>query len=229
MLREVVFDFDGTVADSERLCFELFNELAAKHGCTVVDEAEWNELKRQPYPERLRRLGVSLLRVPFLAAQARHRYRDRLPSVRPFEGVADALTRLKEGGCSLHVLSSNSEANITRFLGIHGIRVFDSVRCERNFFGKHVALRRFLQRRGLAPGEMLYVGDELRDIEACRKVGIPIISAGWGFDPPELLEAANPGLTARTPADAVRLVQTWVARSRPAEGEDAVGWALAAP
>lgn len=229
MPRQIVFDFDGTLADSEGACFELLNELAGKHGYRRIDREQWSELKLQPYAERLRRLGVPLLRVPLLAAEARRQYRTCISSLRTFPGIVDCLQHLKEAGCTLHVLSSNSAANIQQFLAVQQIDVFASVNSERNFFGKHTALRRLMERRGLSPSDMLYVADEVRDVEACRKAGVQIISAAWGFDPSERLREVNPGLTATTPADVVRLVRTLALRLRPAEDEDALGWALATP
>ena len=56
-----------------------------------------------------------------------------------------------------------------------------------------IAIRR--ARRHLK-SEIIYIGDELRDIEACRAVNVPIISVSWGFNSTEILEKNNPGMVA---------------------------------
>lgn len=206
MVKHVVFDFDGTLADSEEVCFQLLNELAAKHRYRQLLRSELSALKLLPYPERLRELGVPMMRVPFLAMEARRTYRLRMGTLRPFLGVREALLRLNEMGCLLHVLSSNAVENIQQFLSTHGMDVFETINCERNFFGKHIGLRRFLRNHQLGADDVIYLADEVRDVEACRKIDLRIISTAWGFDPVEKLEALNPEFTARTPGEAVQMI-----------------------
>jgi phosphoglycolate phosphatase len=213
MAQHVVFDFDGTLADSEEVCFQLLNEIAGKHRYRQLARGELSALKMMPYPERLRHLGVPLAHVPFLAMEARRHYRRQVHTLRPFEGMREALLRLREAGIQLHVLSSNAVSSIRQFLVTHDLDLFETVSCERNFFGKHIGLRRFMRAHDLDQADVIYVADEVRDVEACRKIGLPIISVAWGFDPVVALALANPGRTADTPLDLVAQVEALVCRS----------------
>jgi phosphoglycolate phosphatase len=80
------------------------------------------------------------------------------------------------------------------------------VTCERSFFGKHIGLRRVLESRALRPSEAIYVADEIRDIDACRKIDLRVISVGWGFDLAVRLGSANPGMLAHAPGDILDLL-----------------------
>jgi phosphoglycolate phosphatase len=212
MVKHIVFDFDGTLADSEEVCFQLLNEIGARHRYRQIDREELREIKRLAYPDRLRELGVPITHVPFLAIEARREYRAKVASLNPFPGVREALLRLKASGFVLHVLSSNAVPSIRDFLVTHGMDVFKTINCERNFFGKHIGLKRFLRTHDLNQEDVIYLADEVRDVEACRKIDLTIISVAWGFDPAESLISANPEFTAHTPADAVQMLEAMVPR-----------------
>jgi phosphoglycolate phosphatase len=48
---------------------------------------------------------------------------------------------------------------------------------------------------------MIYIGDELRDIEAARRVGIAAGAVAWGYNSTEVLERAAPELLFRQVPD----------------------------
>ena len=70
-------------------------------------------------------------------------------------------------------------------------------------FGKIKALK---QAKKQLKTDFVYVGDELRDIEACHKNNIPVVSVSWGFNSAESLQKNNPGLVATTAEEVVKLV-----------------------
>ena len=43
----------------------------------------------------------------------------------------------------------------------------------------------------MRPDELLLVSDELRDVDAARAAGVPLIAVGWGYSSPEALERAG--------------------------------------
>ncbi len=211
MINHLVFDFDGTLADSEEICFQLFNEMAAKYGYTRLARHEVAEIKTLAYVERCRRLGIPMLRVPLLAIEARQRYERLMEALQPFEQIPSALRQLVAAGYHLHILSSNAVSNIRKFIERHDIDLFQTVSCERNFFGKHVGLQKFLRRHRLHCDEVVYMADEVRDVEACRKIGLPIFAVTWGFDAIEMLRAAKPDGMAASPSDLANLLESFAA------------------
>src|SRR3569833_1595952 len=127
MVKHIVFDFDGTLADSEEVCFQLLNEIGARHCYRQIDREELREINRLPYPVWLRELGVPITHVPFLAIEARREYRAKVASLTPFAGVREALLWLKSDGFVLHVLASNAVPSIRDFLITHGMNVFKTI------------------------------------------------------------------------------------------------------
>ena len=53
---------------------------------------------------------------------------------------------------------------------------------------------------------MLYIGDELRDVKASQKAGVPIAAVTWGFNSKESLAACSPDYLFDSPADFLRLL-----------------------
>ena len=52
----------------------------------------------------------------------------------------------------------------------------------------------------------MYIGDELRDVKASQKAGIPIAAVTWGFNSRESLAASEPDFLFDQPVDFLRLL-----------------------
>jgi phosphoglycolate phosphatase-like HAD superfamily hydrolase len=111
--------------------------------------------------------------------------------IKPFDGVVEMVQQLSQH-CDVGILSTNSAETVGKFLTNNALdSYFCYIKTNVPLFGKSRALRRavrFLRRNYTF---ILYVGDEIRDIEACRKVGLDIISVSWGFNSREALTESN--------------------------------------
>ena len=85
------------------------------------------------------------------------------------------------------------------FLQTHHFPIFDFVVSEKTLFGKDKALRRIMKRHRLVREKVVYVGDEPRDVTACRKAGIKIVGVSWGFGGRQGLLATPPDVLIDTP------------------------------
>ena len=124
----------------------------------------------------------------------------------PFPGVRDVLCNLKDRGYQLYVLSSNSIENIRYFLKQHDMNVFAGITTSPGLFGKHRTLAKLLHRNQISRQEALYVGDELRDINACRTTGIRVLSVTWGYDSASLLASGKPDFLASSPSEITEIL-----------------------
>ena len=71
-------------------------------------------------------------------------------------------------------------------------QLFDFVHSGKNIFGKDKVLLRLLHKYKIKRNSVIYVGDETRDIEALKRIKIPIIAVSWGFNSHSILEKFNP-------------------------------------
>jgi phosphoglycolate phosphatase len=95
MIKYVIFDFDGTVADSKELAFDLLNELSEKYGFRKITREEANSLMLLSMKERLKSLHISVVQLPFMVLELKKNYAKILPYIKPFSGIKEVLVSLK--------------------------------------------------------------------------------------------------------------------------------------
>ena len=205
MLKAVIFDFDGTLADTGYILYKVYDRLAEKHDLPPIPYGELDELRSMSIRARFKKAGVSFLKLPRLAREALQIYSEFIGSAEPFPGIEELIRNLKVEGFILSIVSSNSARNIKSFLAAHDLELFDQIRSSSNLFGKHRAINQALRELGIASEAAVYAGDELRDINACKRVPIRIIAVSWGYDHLNLLTKGEPDFLAYTPADIMQI------------------------
>ena len=190
--RLAIFDFDGTLADSLPWFRSVFNSVATRYGFRALDDAEFEELRGMGNREIIRRVGVPLWKIPLIAAHMKRLMAEDIDGIALFDGAAEMLLDLKSSGMRLAVVSSNSEKNIRRVLGHKNAALIDHSGCGASIFGKPPKFRQVLRRSGVRAHEAICIGDEVRDAEAARSLGIPFAAVSWGYATPELLASQEP-------------------------------------
>jgi len=201
----IVFDFDGTIADSRSVFISLYNELAHKYGYGILTEENLDELRSLSIPQRCKVLGVPLYRIPFLASAIIKKYKASVSGLQFNEGMKPLLQSLERNNIRFAVLSSNAKENIEQFFNLNRMAVAD-IFSYRSVFGKHILINKFLKQKKLKPSEILYVGDELRDVVACHKSAVKIAWVSWGYDSAQSLKNNKPDYHIDSPAQILSLV-----------------------
>jgi phosphoglycolate phosphatase len=191
--RLVIFDFDGTLADSGPWMVRALNDAAPRFGYRQVNEEEIQTLRAKDNRTIIRDMGVPMWKLPFIAHYIRRQAAEALPPPL-FAGVPEALAALKGAGVRLAIVSSNSEATIRRALGAHAANI-ELFECNAGLFGKASKFRSLLRRARVAQSDAIAIGDETRDIEAARVAGIACGAVSWGYALPALLVARDPDVT----------------------------------
>jgi phosphoglycolate phosphatase-like HAD superfamily hydrolase len=109
---------------------------------------------------------------------------------------------------SFGILTSNASENVELFLEAHGIRgLFDFISSTSKLTGKSRHLRAICKTFSLRPQEMLYVGDEIRDLKASQKAGVPVAGVTWGFNSRESLAAEQPQYVLDRPEQFLEIIR----------------------
>ncbi len=205
--RALVFDFDGTIADTLGETRNIFNELAPDYGIRRVEEHEMAELRHLSLKQILSELNIPKRKVPSIIARGTGMMRANIDRLKLIKGMREALTELRKHTENFGILTSNSTTNVDVFLRNHGLRDhFEFVSSTSKLTGKARHLRAIRKTFSLENEEMLYIGDELRDVKAAQKAKIPHAAVSWGFNSRESLEKSKPTYLFDRPEDFLKLL-----------------------
>jgi phosphoglycolate phosphatase len=198
--RLVIFDSDGTLADTLPWMRSVFNELADEHGFRKVAAEKQEEFRDLHGAALLKALELPLWKLPRVVNGMRKKMAAHAGEFRPFPGISEMLQQLSDAGIQLGVVSSNSQPNVERVLGAQA-RLIKHFECGVSMFGKAAKIRAVVRKSGVAALETIYVGDEIRDGEASRKAGVAFGAVTWGQHSAEALKAQQPAHLFQSPSE----------------------------
>ena len=190
----VIFDLDGTLADSLPWFRRNVNSVADTFGFRRIAEDDIEPLRRAGSREILQRLDVPLWKLPMIARHMRRLKAAHIADIPLFPGVDTMLRALHAGGLRLALVSSDNEGNARAQLGTANAALFSHFDCGASIFGKAQKFRRVLRRAGIDATRTIAIGDELRDIEAARAAGIACGAVTWGYAAADALRAMQPDM-----------------------------------
>ncbi len=204
-IKMLIFDFDGTIADTFQQTMLITNILSDEFNFKKVYPHEVELLKGKTVQEVIRHLNVPILKIPNIVAKARSELHKQINSIEPVDGLNEILSLLKQAGVQMGILTTNSQKNVEYFLKTNNLEIFDFIHSTSRVWGKNHGLRKLMSEQKLAPEEILYIGDETRDIEAAKKEGIKVVAVTWGYNSHALLERFDPDFIVHTPAELLQI------------------------
>ncbi len=204
-MKNIIFDFDGTIADSFDYILEMFEGWYPdkKH----YSRKEIDGLKSMSIPMIAETLGINRWKLPFLVIKGRRQMSRQLDKIELIKGIDKVIEKLKQNNLNLFIASSNSTKNINEYLKSHNLDIyFSQVHGDISLFNKSNAIKKILDKNNLKPEETIYVGDEVRDIKAAKKAGIKICSVSYGFNSSELLELQKPDYLVNESQDILKVI-----------------------
>lgn len=203
-----IFDFDGTLADSFPFFLKVFNQLAQRHGFKQMDPALVPSYRGHSPRQMMSHVGLPSWKLPIVAKDFIALMRDNVASIRPFEGVSDVLAHLAGRGVTLAIVSSNSHDNVSAVLGPELTRLISHFECGMSIFGKPKRISKALRDAATRSQEAIYIGDQVTDLEASRKVGVAFGAVAWGYGTIESLRAQRPEEEFAQVGDLKRIART---------------------
>ena len=179
-VRGVIFDLDGTLADTFPVIFAAFRSAFARRADRRLSDGEIEAMFgpneegciRKALPENWRECLATYL-------EEYERLHSLCPG--PFPGVLEMLDWLRARGVSVAIVTgkgAQSAAISLRRLGLDGhFEIVKTGSPEGSI--KPRAIREVLSEWGMSPADAVYVGDAPSDVTAAREVGVRVLGAAW--------------------------------------------------
>ena len=209
--RLIVFDWDGTLADSTAIIADAIRAACGDVGTAVPDPVAARYVIGLGLADALRHVAPALPmhRHAELTERFRHHYLARDGEIPLFEGVRDLLRELDDAGYFLAVATGKTRVGLDRALLHHGLRPrFHATRCADEGLPKPHPdmLLHLMATTGVAGGEALMIGDTTHDLDLARNAGAHALAVSYGAH-----DAA--GLATRAPlatVDSITALRRWL-------------------
>jgi phosphoglycolate phosphatase-like HAD superfamily hydrolase len=201
----VVFDFDGTLADTEDMVFTIYLDLADKFKLKKVSKDELYKLKKLSAFEAIDHLDIKKWDLPGLLRRGRKVLHGMIENIDLCkDNMKDVLKEMESNNIMVGVLTSNSKKNVFKFINKHDLDMFTFIE-NTGLRGKEKKLLKLMAKYGMNKDEVLYVGDEIRDVKAMKHIGIDIAAVDWGYNHKESLEELEPDYLISNPETLIEI------------------------
>lgn len=190
--RMIIFDFDGTLAETFPFMVSVLDQLADRHHLQRLDKSLIPTLRGYKIPKLIKMFNIPIWKLPSMATDLQEMMHQNIDSIKLFPGMEKLIKDLHEQQITLAIVTSNAMRNVQKVLGEEIMKCISYIECGVPLMSKAGVLRRLLRTSSILPHEALAIGDETRDIEAARKLGISSLAVNWGFSTQPALEDARP-------------------------------------
>jgi phosphoglycolate phosphatase len=195
--RLLVFDWDGTLADSAAIIAEAIQTSCRDLDLPVPSDTDARFVIGLGLADALRHVAPSLSddeQVRF-SARYRHHYLARDPHIGLFAGAVDLLDELRAAGFMLAVATGKTRIGLERALVQQALAErFVASRCADEGRPKpHPDMLHYLMKEmDVAPAQTLMIGDTTHDLELARNAGVSAIGVSYGAHAADRLALASP-------------------------------------
>lgn len=202
----LLFDFDGTIADTFEAGFDILNTLAPEFGFRALKKTDLETARDMRLSELIKFLKIRPTKIAKIARRAAEELSARIHEIGPLPEMIPIIKELQQRGYRLGILTSNSPENVGIFLKNHDFQVFDFIRSSSKLMGKAREIKAIRKILRLQRSEILLIGDECRDIEAAHRAGVAIVALAGGYNSQRALAATKPQFLLEQPSDLLKLL-----------------------
>lgn len=203
MIRAAIFDFDGVIADSLDLTLKTANHYLRLWGRGLLSK---DYIRSHDLEKLYNDYHVNRLQELFLLWKIRSTIHHNLTNIKVHPHISPILTAASKE-ISLSILSSNSPNNVIDFLRDHHLHnYFLSIHGNFFLFNKVNGLNDIIKRESFHKEQVVYIGDEPRDVRAAKNAGVKSVAVDWGYSKRQLLKKSDPTAIASSANQLLKLL-----------------------
>lgn len=199
-----IFDFDGTLVDTFSMFASIFLQVKDEFGYSQSKPKPLTYYKDRSIKQLMQEYGISRFKLPRIIKRTQQEFDKQVSEIKFFPEIKKVLKQLQQKRIQVGILSSTPKGTIIKFLNTDQ-ELFDFIYGGVTLFGKHRRLKKLIRKEKLNKDEVLYFGDQVRDIEACKKIGLDICAVAWGFNSKRLLAEHDPEYLISQPTEILEL------------------------
>jgi phosphoglycolate phosphatase len=208
----IIFDLDGTIADSEEGIINSAIYALERFGFEYGSREELRKFIGPPLRDSfIEFCGFDGEKADEATAVYREYYSVKgLYECRIYEGIPQVLEALKSAGKKLYLATSKTEVyarEVLRYFGLTGYFEFAGGAQDKIRTGKSKVLRYVIEEGGITDlGRAVMIGDRTYDITGASAMGIDAIGVLYGFGSEEELINSGAAALAKTPMDLLSIL-----------------------
>jgi phosphoglycolate phosphatase len=181
----IVFDWDGTLANSTQMIVDCMREASADAGLPVPEPSAAGHIIGLGLQEAVDALFGELTETQFqqLVARYRYHYYARDEETPLFEGVSAAIPELGKQGFMLAVATGKGRRGLNKSLERSGLaQYFHATRCVDECLSKPhpQMLMELMQELDTSPERTLLVGDTSYDLQMAQNANVASLAVSYG-------------------------------------------------
>lgn len=208
MVKTIIFDFDGTIADSLECVVNIVNKNSDNFGYKKITKEDIPYLQGRKPREILSHLGISIFKLPSWIKKIHSDINKEIMNLKPTVDILPILLKLKQTRqFQIGILTSNTQDNVKIFLEKNNLNFFDFIYIGKSVFGKSHIINKILKQKRIEKIDVFYICDEIRDIDAAKKSNVKTIAVTWGYNSKNALRKEEPDFLIDLPTELEKILE----------------------
>lgn len=209
MKNTIIFDFDGTIINTNKLIEEGLHRFAITFRGTPLSNEEHRFLLGMPLEDQMKFINPKQYEYMTEAFKAWY-LKEHESRVSAFDGIDDVILFLHSEKYKLGIVSNNSRETID--FGLKQLKMdslFEVIITSDDVSDKKPSpegLFKALALLNSSGDDSIFIGDSANDILAGNRAGIESVLVGWSLMEPQQIESLEPDYIIERPSDLLSLI-----------------------
>ena len=197
MIKNIFFDFNGTLLDDLKLCADVEAEISREYGLPVVDINFYLDNFCFPVKDYYEKCGFDFTKIDYKDISKRF-FEGYLAKEETethlHKGVKETLKKLKEKNVKLYCYSASERTILEKQLNFFGILdYFDGIIASDNRAakGKLEYGKEYILNHNIDTKNTIMLGDTAHDFEVAKALGLTPVLVNFGHNSEKVLKALN--------------------------------------